>query len=426
MSDIEARILPDEAERAAALRRMKAFATAMLALCFGVFLLARAFESHWLPLSFVAAFAEAATIGGLADWYAVVALFRRPLGLPIPHTAIIPSNQERIAQNLGRFIENNFLAEEPVRRRLEEFDFARMVAEWMSDRERSRGLADFVARVAPKALSAVEGSGLKEFASARMKAQLEKIKVAPLAADLLGSVTDEGRHQQVLDAIMSGLGKFLSDEAALAALRERIREELPSLFRIFKADAYLLKRIVNSAAKLLEEVASDPRHPLRAEFDGFVRRFIEELKHSQAYAARAEQLKADLLARPEFRRLADEAWAGVRGFIEEDIASPRSRIKPRLAELFVDIGRQLGADEAIRAEMNRGFVMTLTSFVASQKSGVSGFIADQVRAWDLGQRTRLIEVNVGRDLQYIRFNGMLIGGIAGLLLHSAELLFFGY
>src|SRR5690606_31421054 len=124
-------------------------------------------------------------------------------------------------------------------------------------------------------------------------------------------------------------------------------EELPTIFRIFKADAYLLRRIVSSAATLLEEVTSDPSHPLRAEFDGFVRSFIEDLRHSPAYAARAEQLKAELLARPQFQRLADDAWAGIRRFIESDVASPRSRIKPRLTDLFVDIGRQLAADDAI-------------------------------------------------------------------------------
>lgn len=413
---------PDDADRAAALRRMKLVATLSLVACFAVFILARSFEDRWWVLGFVAAFAEAATIGGLADWYAVVALFRRPLGLPIPHIAIIPSNKERIADNLGRFIERNFLAEEPVRRRLEQFDFSKMVADWLSDRDRSRELASFVARMAPKALASVEGSGLREFAGQRMLAQIDKVKVAPLAADLLRTVTEEGRHQQVLDAIMVGLARFLSDEASLAAMRERIRAELPTLFRVFKADAYLLKRIVGSAGKLLEDVASDPEHPMRTEFDRFVRRFIDELATSDTYAKRAEDLKAQLLARPQFQKLADDAWASIRDFIERDLASERSRIKPRLAELFVDVGRQLSQDEAIRAEMNRGFVVTLTSFVASQKSGVASFISDQVRSWDLGELTRLIELNVGRDLQYIRFNGMLIGGIAGLLLHSAELL----
>lgn len=413
---------PDEGQRVAALKRMKLVATLALCLCFAVFLAARAFESYWWPLAFVAAFAEAATIGGLADWYAVVALFRRPLGLPIPHTAIIPSNQERIAENLGRFIERNFLADEPVRRRLEQFDFAQIVADWMSDRERSRELAGFVAHIAPRALESVEGSGLREFAGRRMLAQIDKVKVAPLAADLLRAVTQEGRHQKVLDAILGGLGRFLADDAALAVMRERIREELPTLFRLFKADAYLLKRIVASAGRLLEEVAADPEHEMRAEFDRFVRGFIDELATSEAYASRAEEFKRQLLSRPQFQNLADEAWAGIRSFVETDLASERSRIRPRLADLFSDVGRQLAADDAIRAEMNRGFVMALGSFVASQKSGVADFISDQVRSWDLGELTRLIELNVGRDLQYIRFNGMLIGGIAGLLLHSAEVL----
>src|SRR6185369_13053399 len=153
--------------------------------------------------------------------------------------------------------------------------------------------------------------------------------------------------------------------------------------------------------------------------DRFVIGFIEELRDSPEYAQRAEQLKHDLLARPELGSLADDIWKGLRDFVEQDLQAETSRTRERLAGLFVDAGRQLAADPQVRADMNEGFVVALTSFVESQKSGVSTFIADQVKRWDLAQLTRLIELNIGRDLQYIRFNGMVIGGLAGLLLYSA-------
>ncbi|RVA72596.1 DUF445 domain-containing protein [Mesorhizobium sp. M7A.F.Ca.CA.001.08.2.1] len=406
-----------------ALRRTKFLAAAALALCVLVFALAKSFEHIHAWLGFVAAFSEAATIGGLADWYAVVALFRRPLGLPIPHTAIIPENQNRIADNLGRFIEVNFLAPEPVREKLAEVDFSALVADWLADTERAAGLSRFIVRLVPQTLAAIEQSGLRGFVTSRMLEQIEKVPLAPLAAELLSALTDDRRHQKLFDEFTKVIGRFLNDEKALATMREKIREELPSLFNLFRADAYLLKKIVASAGSLLDEVRADPDHPMRAEFDGFAQGFIDKLRTSKQYAKRAEKLKRDFLARPEVKGLAGDMWASLSQFIEQDAKAPNSVIRAHLANMFVEVGRHLAGDAQIRADMNQGFVVALASFVESQKAGVSTFIADQVKRWDLAQLTRLIEMNIGRDLQYIRFNGMIIGGLAGVVLYVAERLF---
>ena len=413
----------DADAKLSALRRTKLVAAAALALCVLVFAVAKSFEHAYPWLGFVAAFAEAATIGGLADWYAVVALFRRPLGLPIPHTAIIPENQSSISDNLGRFIEVNFLAPEPVREKLAEVDFSALVADWLADAERAAGLSRFVVRLVPQTLAAVEQSGLRGFVTSRMLEQIEKVPLAPLAAELLSALTDDRRHQKLFDEFTKVIGRFLNDEQALATMREKIREELPSLFNLFRADAYLLKKIVASAGSLLDEVRADPDHPMRAEFDRFALGFIEKLRTSKQYAKRAEKLKRDFLARPEVRGLAGDMWASLSQFIEQDTKAPESIIRAHLANMFVEVGRHLASDAQIRADMNQGFVVALASFVESQKSGVSKFIADQVKRWDLAQLTRLIEMNIGRDLQYIRFNGMIIGGLAGVVLYVAERLF---
>ncbi|RWC61237.1 DUF445 domain-containing protein [Mesorhizobium sp.] len=413
----------DADAKLSALRRTKFVAAAALALCVLAFALAKSFEHTYPWFGFVAAFAEAATIGGLADWYAVVALFRRPLGLPIPHTAIIPENQNRIADNLGRFIEVNFLAPEPVREKLAEVDFSALVADWLADAERAAGLSRFVVRLVPQTLAAVEQSGLRGFVTSRMLEQIEKVPLAPLAAELLSALTDDRRHQKLFDEFTKVIGRFLNDEQALATMREKIREELPSLFNLFRADAYLLKKIVASAGSLLDEVRADPDHPMRAEFDHFAQSFIEKLRTSKQYAKRAEKLKRDFLARPEVKGLAGDMWASLSQFIEQDAKASNSVIRAHLANMFVEVGRHLASDAQIRADMNQGFVVALTSFVESQKSGVSTFIADQVKRWDLAQLTRLIEMNIGRDLQYIRFNGMIIGGLAGVVLYVAERLF---
>ncbi|RVB75126.1 MULTISPECIES: DUF445 domain-containing protein [unclassified Mesorhizobium] len=418
-----ARFDADADAKLSALRRTKFVATAALALCVLVFAAAKSFEGHYPWLGFVAAFAEAATIGGLADWYAVVALFRRPLGLPIPHTAIIPENQNRIADNLGRFIEVNFLAPEPVREKLAEVDFSALVADWLADPNRAADLSHFVGRLVPQTLAAVKQSGLRGFVTSRMLEQIEKVPLAPLAAELLSALTDDRRHQRLFDEFTKVVGRFLSDEQALASMREKIREELPSLFNLFRADAYLLKKIVASAGSLLDEVRADPEHPMRAEFDRFVLTFVERLRTSKQYAKRAEKLKRDFLARPELKALAGDMWESLSLFIEQDAKASNSMIRAHLANMFVEVGRHLSGDAQIRADMNQGFVVALASFVESQKSGVSKFIADQVKRWDLAQLTRLIEMNIGRDLQYIRFNGMVIGGLAGVALYTVERLF---
>ena len=417
------RLDADAGAKLSALRRTKFIATASLALCILIFALAKSFEGRFPWLGFVAAFAEAATIGGLADWYAVVALFKRPLGLPIPHTAIIPANQTRIADNLGRFIEVNFLAPEPVREKLAEVDFSALVADWLADPGRAAGLSHFVSRLVPQTLAAVEQSGLRGFVTSRMLEQIDKIPLAPLFADLLSTLTDDRRHQKLFDEFIKVIGRFLNDEQALATMREKIREELPSLFNLFRADAYLLKKIVASAGSLLDEVRADPDHPMRGEFDRFAETFIERLRTSKQYARRAEKLKRDFLERPELKALAGDMWASLSLFIEQDAKAPNSMIRAHLTEMFVEVGRHLADDAQIRADMNQGFVVALASFVDSQKSSVSKFIADQVKRWDLAQLTRLIEMNIGRDLQYIRFNGMIIGGIAGVVIYVAERLF---
>src|SRR5689334_20634110 len=227
---------PGDAARAAELRRVKLLATSVLAATFAIFLGARALLPVHPIFGFIAAFAEAATIGGLADWYAVVALFRRPLGLPIPHTAIIQSNQHRIADKLGEFIEQHFLEAAPVEARLREVDFATFVADWLRDRKKSEDLARFVLRLLPEAVSATESSGLMTFITRRVTAQLMAIDLAPLAAGTLRSFVQEGRHQGLLDDILRAVHQTLTSADTMAVIREKIRAELPTLLRLYRAD----------------------------------------------------------------------------------------------------------------------------------------------------------------------------------------------
>jgi uncharacterized membrane-anchored protein YjiN (DUF445 family) len=411
-----------DAARAAELRRVKLLATLVLAVTFAVFIGAKWMLPVHPAFGFIAAFAEAATIGGLADWYAVVALFRRPLGLPIPHTAIIQSNQHRIADKLGEFIEQHFLEAAPIEARLRQVDFATFVADWLRDRKKSEDLARFVLRLLPEAVSATESSGLMTFITRRVTAQLMAIDLAPLAAGTLRSFVQEGRHKVLLDDILRAVHQTLTTAETMTMIRERIRAELPTLLKLYRADRFLVNRIVSSATAFFDEVRSDPDHPFRAEFNRMLLSLVDKLGSDPAFAKRIDGLKRDILARPELGDLARNVWANARSFIERSASGETQVLQQHLARMFVEAGEALAADAEMRGEINQGVVAVLRSFIADQKSGVSSFIADQMKSWDMAQLISLIEINVGKDLQYIRFNGSLIGGLAGLALYTLEYL----
>ena len=413
---------PGDAARAAELGRVKALATLVLTGTLALFVMAKLLLPVHPAFGFVAAFAEAATIGGLADWYAVVALFKRPLGLPIPHTAIIQSNQHRIADKLGEFIEVHFLEAAPVEARLRQVDFGSFIADWLRDRKRSTDLARFALRLLPEAVSATEASGLMNFVTRRITTQLQSIDLAPLAAGTLHAFVAEGRHQGLLDDLLRAVHETMTQPQTMAMIREKIRAELPTLLKLYRTDKFLLNKIVASATAFFEEVRSDPNHPFRGEFDRMVLSFVDRLGSDPVYAERIDGLKRDLLARPELAELARNIWSNTRSFIERSASGETQVLQHHLTGMFVAAGEALAGDLELRTEINQGLVAVFRSFIAEQKSGVSSFISDQVKAWDMGQLISLIEINIGRDLQYIRFNGSLIGGLAGLALYTAEVL----
>jgi uncharacterized membrane-anchored protein YjiN (DUF445 family) len=409
-------------QRAAELRRIKALATAVLGGCLVLLVVARVLEGRHPGFSYLAAFAEAAAIGGLADWYAVVALFRRPLGLPIPHTAIIPNNQHRIADKLGEFVEEQFLDAAPVEAKLNQTDFASFFSDWLDDRKRSADLARFILRLLPEAIAAAESSGLKSFVARRAQAQLQSIDFTPLAAGALRAFVEDGGHQRLLDDVMTNVHDALDRPETLAAIREKIRAELPTLLKFYRADAYLLKKVAASAGAFFEEVRTNPEHPLRAEIDRMALSLIGRVETEPAFAAKLAALERDLLSRPELSDLAERVWSNIKAFINRSAMGETPALQHRVAQLLKEAGVQLAADPEMRTEINRGCVIAASRFIAEHKSGVSTFIADQVKSWDMGQLINLIEINVGKDLQYIRFNGALIGGLAGLSLHAGEML----
>ncbi len=412
---------PEELAKLAELKRVKLTATLVLFACFLVMVGAMWLEHQYPALAFIAAFAEAATIGGIADWYAVVALFKRPLNLPIPHTAIIPNNQERIGDNLGRFIEKNFLAPEPVSQKLKEVDFADEIAKWLSDERKARGLANFLRSIIPQLLESVDQKGLVKFAANSVTKQLKQVDLSPIVNEVLDSLTRDDRHQKLMDEVILALHRFLNDEEALKVIQSKVKDELPTVLNLFRADALVVNRIIKAAASLLDEIKDNPDHELRAEFEQFLKDYAKRLKRSKRFAARIDTFKKQILARPELMSIAQQMWTSIRTFIEQDVQSKDSILVENLAEMFIDVGKNLKAEKELKQDINDGMILLLSNFVASQKTNISMFISEQVKSWDFRQLITLIEANIGKDLQYIRFNGMIIGGFVGLALYIVQI-----
>lgn len=409
-----------EVERLAALQRIKMLATLVLLGCFILLIVTKLLEVNYPAFGIVAAFAEAATIGGIADWYAVVAIFKRPLNLPFPHTAIIPANQHRIADNLGRFIEKNFLAREPVEEKLREIDFAGEISNWLSSPVRARSFATFIVRLVPQLLASVDEKSVVRFASERVSGQLARTDIAPLVGDVMTSFTKEGRHQRLLDEVISAMHRFLNNEDTMEVIRGKVQRELPLVFNILQGDRLVLNRLVAAATELLDEIKDDRDHPLRADFERFLKDYIRRTKRTKAFATRVETLKQQLLARKEIGDAAESIWESLRKYVLEDAAKEDSVMVARMADLLVDVGTKLESAPDLRRDINEGMITVISNLVAQQRGNIAVYVAEQVKSWDIRQLLVLIEVNVGRDLQYIRFNGMIIGGFVGVILYLFE------
>lgn len=409
-----------EIERLAALQRIKMLASLVLLGCFILLIITKVLEINYPALGIVAAFAEAATIGGIADWYAVVAIFKRPLNLPFPHTAIIPANQHRIADNLGRFIENNFLARAPVREKLREVDFAGEISNWLSSPVRARSFATFIVRLVPQILASVDEKSIVRFASERVSGQLANTDIAPLVGDVMTSFTKEGRHQRLLDEVISAMHRFLNNEDTMEVIRAKVQRELPLVFNILQGDRLVLSRLVAAATELLDEIKDDRDHPLRAEFETFLKDYIRRTKRTKTFAKRVEAVKQQLLARQEIADAAESIWDSLRKYVLEDASKDDSVMVARMTDLLIDVGTKLESAPDLRRDINAGMITVISNLVEQQRGNISLYVAEQVKGWDIRQLLTLIEVNVGRDLQYIRFNGMIIGGFVGVALYLLE------
>jgi uncharacterized membrane-anchored protein YjiN (DUF445 family) len=401
---------------ATALRRMRMVATGLLLVMAALFVGSSLLIDRHPGWGFLRAFAEAAMVGGLADWFAVTALFRHPLGLPVPHTAIIPRNKDRIGDSLAAFLRSNFLTPSVVARRMKRLDIAaglgRLLARPPSSKLRGGKLAvTLLEGLADERL----GGLFKGMAVQRLK----DMQVAPLAGQLLGAAMAEGRHRPLIDGAIDWIGRTL--EANEPLFRKMIHERAGSIMRWTGLDETLSNKILEGLFKLLADMADDPHHPLRAKTEEALGGLAERLQHEPEMQERVARLRDALVANPAVARWLDGMWQSARAAMLRAVRNPQEAMAGQLGEMLRQTGETLQNDERIRIAVNRFARRATVGIVAAYGDGIVALVSDTVRGWDASTVTERLETAVGRDLQYIRVNGTLVGGLVGLIIYAVSL-----
>ncbi len=394
------------------LRRNRILATGLLVVAAAVFAATGrvAADRFWLGL--LHAGAEAAVVGGLADWFAVTALFRHPLGLPIPHTAVIPKNKDRIGEGLGHFVERNFLAPGILAARLRAVEPARRLADWLADAEHADLLAGKAADALPHLVNALGDREIRQFAARSFGEQLRETDLAPVLGRALTLLTDSVEYDALFDRALDAAQEMLGNNAdrIYGVVTERSQWWIPKA-----VDRHIAEKIITAIEELLVEMRapeSDGRTRFRATLDDTAAKLVA----SPDWRARVKEVKDRLLERPEMQAWLGAVWDDLRRIVVDDLALPRSRTRQALRTAMLSLGRTLAADASMRTRIDEGLEHVALS-VVPWRGEIARLIAEVVRGWDARTVSQRLELALGSDLQYIRINGTLVGACAGALLY---------
>ncbi len=415
------RLPPPFRDAAAGLRRMRLVATGLLILMAATFIAARMLEPAYPDLApvlgFVRAFAEAAMVGGLADWFAVTALFRHPLGLPIPHTAIIPRNKDRIGDTLARFLRTHFLIPAVVARRMRRVDVAGAAVRFLTLPTLGDGrVRDGATRLAADLLEALDPASLGGMAREAIDTRLRRLDAAPLLGQALGAALAKDRHLPLIDGLLRWTSRAL--EANEHVIRQMVHDRAGSILRWTGLDETLADKLIDGLLRLIDDVAADPAHPLRMRIDQGLADLAYDLEHDPAMGRRVARLRDELLDNPAMRAWIDGLWEQARAALLRAARDPDAAASGRLGAVLRQLGTALTADPRLQRAINRFARRTATGFAARYGDPLVRLVSDTIRSWDSETVTRRVEDAVGRDLQYIRINGTLVGGLVGLALHG--------
>jgi uncharacterized membrane-anchored protein YjiN (DUF445 family) len=405
---------PEERQRN--LIRMKRRATGLLVLMGIIFILARMLEPDHPWLGYVRATAEASMVGGIADWFAITALFRHPLNIPIPHTAIIPSRKDRIGRSLGNFVQNNFLSPEVLTAKLRAAEISRRAAEWLRHPEHARAAAQHVGAILRAAGKVVRDEDVHALLDRTVVEPLRRMPIAPVLAKGLALLTVGDRHQQLLDRVIHGLTRLVAENEAL--IRERIREESPWWVPEM-VDDRIHQKVLGGIERTLFEVAADPDHPLRHQFDELLDEWMVQLQDSPEVIARAEAIKQQVLDPETSGRLAASLWEELKQILGRQSATADDGAPGAVARGLSALAAAALEDEVLLEKIDGWVIGAVLRVVEQHRGEVGQLIAQTVSSWDPEETSRRIELLVGRDLQFIRINGTLVGGLVGLLIYTA-------
>ena len=400
---------------------MKRVALGLLAGAAVLYGVAHALEARHPAWGYVAAFAEAAMVGAIADWFAVVALFRHPLGLPIPHTAIIPANKDRIGAKLAGFILDNFLSTPQVLAKLREFDPAARLAQWLSVPAHGERLGEHAVAVVRYGLVAFDDERARAFLGRAAAAGLAQLDLSRLLGQALDAITAGNRHQALLDDVLAQVATVVEGEEVQARITEAIAREIKTLKYVGldqMAARVATRKIVAAVAHTLAELAADPAHPLRRRFDAFMDDFVVRLKHDPEFRERGEQIRAELQAHPAVGEYLHGLWGELLAGLEDDLRRSDSTIGRRIATLAASAGQRLQQDEPFRRWINEQITDAAPLAIERYREDIRRYIVERVGQWNAEEMTLELERHIGRDLQFIRINGTLVGGLVGLLIHT--------
>ncbi|GMM91745.1 DUF445 domain-containing protein [Qipengyuania sp. MTN3-11] len=403
--------LPDRA------RTMRRAATGMLVLMAAIFLWSGRYLDVHPAWGYIHAFAEAAMVGGLADWFAVTALFRRPLGLPIPHTAIIPENKDRIADTMAVFLRENFLIPQVVARRMREMNLAGAIGTYLADPGEEAGgrIRAGAGEMLVEVLESLDPERLGTQVRAGLASAIERLEVAPLLGQILDAMIADGRHRPIIDSIIRWAGLVLEDNEDM--VRAMIHARANALLRFTGLDERLANSVLDGLYKLLAEVLVDPDHPLRAKIEEGLVDLARGLRDDPEMRARIERTKADILANPAVAEWWQGVWERVRRKLIAMLRGEGGEDAGKLLASLTEMGEALRDDPRLQLQVNRFARRTAVGIATRYGDNIVRLVSETVRRWDAQTITDRIEGAVGRDLQFIRMNGTLVGGLVGLTIH---------
>jgi uncharacterized membrane-anchored protein YjiN (DUF445 family) len=364
---------------------------------------------------YLQALAEASMVGGLADWFAVTALFRHPLGIPIPHTAVIVERKDEFGRTLGEFVQENFLSADVITERVRNAHVVERAAEWLSDDANAAQLSGHAADLAVGLADLVNDEDVHRLVDEELAAAVERLPLASMAGRGLQMMTAENRHHELFDAILRGLEHFLDESRE--TLRTRFAEEAP-WWLPDAVDDRIFDRLFEGVCRLLRDVNRNPNHEVRKQFDTWVTSLIDRLEHSPEMQERVDELKREVLEHPQLREWSASLWGEVKDTLREQAADPDSELRARIADAVQALGRRLCEDEGLRKKAEQMIVDGVAYLAEHFHDELAELISGTVERWDASETSEKLELLLGRDLQWIRINGTVVGGLAGLVIHA--------